>query len=87
MKTSMSMHVSLNGTAAGVGERKAGIGRTVRRAAALASAWLETCRDYYEAATIYEQLSGLSDAELRRRGLSRTTLASEIVKACDRTNP
>jgi hypothetical protein len=79
--------VSLNGTAAGLNGGRAGIGHAVRRTAAWASAWIETCTDYYWAAAIYERLSGLSDAELRRRGLSRTTLASEIVKACDRTNP
>jgi len=44
----------------------------------------ETCADYYAAATLYDQLSGLSDAELHRRGLSRDTLARDITGACDR---
>jgi hypothetical protein len=86
MNTSRSTDVSLNGTAASLDGGKAGIGRTVTWAAAHASAWIETCRDYYKAAAVYEQLSGLSDAELRRRGLSRATLASDIVRACDRAN-
>lgn len=86
MNTSRSTDVSLNGTAAGLDGGKAGIGHTVGWAAAHASAWIETCRDYYKAAAVYEQLSGLSDAELRRRGLSRATLASDIVRACDRAN-
>jgi hypothetical protein len=46
--------------------------------------WVETCADYYAAAAMYEQLSGLSDAELMHRGLSRGTLAQDICAACDR---
>jgi hypothetical protein len=33
---------------------------------------------------MYEQLAALSDAELRRRGLSRTSLAHDVRAACDR---
>ena len=46
--------------------------------------WANTCADYYAAATMYEQLSALSDAELSRRGLSRATLARDVCAACDR---
>ena len=46
---------------------------------AKAAVWFRTCADYYHAAAAYEQLSGLSDAELRRRGLSRETLARDVV--------
>src|SRR5262249_11966043 len=46
--------------------------------------WADTCADYYAAAARYEQLSALSDAELRRRGLSRATLARDVRAACDR---
>jgi hypothetical protein len=50
--------------------------------------WVDTCADHYAAAAIYEQLSALSDAELMRRGLSRSTLASDVRDACDRvSNP
>jgi hypothetical protein len=48
------------------------------------SACIATCADYYEAATLYDELSGLSEAELCRRGLSRATLGWEIAQACDR---
>jgi hypothetical protein len=41
------------------------------------------CADYYAAAALYERLSGLSDAELHRRGLSRATLARDVRLACD----
>ena len=41
--------------------------------------WAETCADYYAAAANYEQLSVLSDAELARRGLSRATLARDVM--------
>ena len=47
--------------------------------------WIETCADYWAAAAIYEQLSALSDAELARRGLSRTTLGQDVRTACDRS--
>ncbi len=48
--------------------------------------WITTAADYYAAAGVYEQLSGLSDAEFQRRGLSRATLAWDISQACDRAN-
>ena len=51
-----------------------------RRIAAFAS----TCADYTAAAGLYEQLRGLSDAELQRRGLSRATLARDVCETCDR---
>ena len=47
------------------------------------SAWASACADYYSAAALYDELRGLSDAELRRRGLSRDTLARDACKACD----
>jgi hypothetical protein len=40
--------------------------------------------DYYAAAARYEELSRLSDAELRRRGLSRATLARDVLAAWNR---
>ena len=49
------------------------------------AAWVGTCADYYQAAALYDELSGLSDAELRRRGLSRATLAFDLSRSCDRT--
>jgi hypothetical protein len=42
---------------------------------------ITTAADHYAAANIYEQLSRLSDAELSRRGLSRDTLARDIVES------
>ena len=33
--------------------------------------WVRTCADYHAAAAMYEQRSGLCDAELQRRGLLR----------------
>src|SRR5262245_27875716 len=49
------------------------------------TAWAETCADYYAAAAMYEHLSGMSDAELARRGLSRATLAHDVRTECDRS--
>jgi hypothetical protein len=52
------------------------------------SRWLadffRTAADYYAAAATYEQLSHLSNAELRRRGLNRTTLARDVCRASER---
>jgi hypothetical protein len=45
--------------------------------------WISATADYYAAAEIYKQLSRLSDVELRRRGLSRATLAQNVFAACD----
>jgi hypothetical protein len=47
------------------------------------SAWASTCADYYSAAAVHDELRGLSDAELQRRGLSRDTLARDVCQACD----
>jgi hypothetical protein len=47
------------------------------------AAWIETCVAYYKAAALYDQLSGLSDTELHRRGLSRDTLARDVCDACE----
>jgi hypothetical protein len=42
------------------------------------TAWARGCADSYAAAAAYEQLSRLSDAELRRRELSRDILARDL---------
>ncbi len=42
------------------------------------TAWAEACADSYAASAAYENLSRLSDAELRRRGLSRENLARDV---------
>jgi hypothetical protein len=45
--------------------------------------WLSTCADYHTASAMYEQLSGLSDAKLRRRGFTRENLTRDVCAACD----
>jgi hypothetical protein len=47
--------------------------------------WIGRAADAYAAAAMYTQLSGLSDAELHRRGLSRASLAHDIAGHCSRT--
>jgi hypothetical protein len=56
-----------------------------RSLAQWAAGWITTAVAYHEAAAMYEQLSKLSDAELRRRGLSRATLARDVCDACGST--
>ena len=46
--------------------------------------WMMVCADSYAAWAIYHDLSRLSDAELRRRGLRRDTLAREAFEFCER---
>ena len=46
--------------------------------------WLAACRRYYTASTNYEELSRLSDAELKRRGLNRRTLGQDVCERNDR---
>ena len=57
--------------------RKADARRRFARLEAFAAGlttWLAVGRHYYAASARYEDLSRLSDAELERRGLERTTL-------------
>jgi hypothetical protein len=48
---------------------------------------IKVMADHYAAAVRYEQLSRLSSAELQRRGLSRATLARDVLAACDHPPP
>jgi hypothetical protein len=45
--------------------------------------YIDMMADFYAAATLYDELSKLSDAELHRRGLSRDSLAREVGAGCD----
>ena len=59
------------------------VSRWARGTLAKMGAWLATCADYHAAAGMYEELSRLSDAELKRRGLSRDTLARDVCESAD----
>jgi hypothetical protein len=48
------------------------------------TAWAEACADSYAASAMYEDLSRLSDAELRRRGLNRESLVRDVFMFCGR---
>jgi len=47
---------------------------------------IKVMAEHYTAAAKYEELSRLSDAELKRRGLSRENLARAVRDACDRSS-
>jgi hypothetical protein len=66
-------------------ETAASPSRSIKSLARFLITWVNACADYYAAASMYEQLSKLSNAELRRRGLSRDTLARDVCQSCDRT--
>ena len=77
-------HVS-NVDAVSPSETAASLSSSIKSLARFFIAWVNACADYYAAASMYEQLSKLSNAELHRRGLSRDTLAREVFRSCDRT--
>ena len=47
-------------------------------------AWLKKCADDYSDAVVYENLSRLSDAELKHRELSRDMLARDVGRCLGR---
>lgn len=47
-------------------------------------AWVKRCADHYAAAAVYEELSRLSDAQLKHRGLSRDVLVRDLNAFRDR---
>ena len=57
---------------------------SLRRLLTHARDWLRTCADSYAAACAYEDLRHLSNAELSRRGLSRETLAADLLRSHER---
>ena len=50
----------------------------LQAATARLCAWVESCADTYAAAALYGEPGRFSDAELRRRGLARETLARDV---------
>jgi hypothetical protein len=58
--------------------------RLLARVCQAIGTWVETAADYHAAAATYDALRALSDAELSRRGLSRSTLARDVCAGYDR---
>ena len=52
--------------------------RHAKAVVAWMSAWVSARANAFAAAALYEHLSKLSDAQLHRRGLSRSTLARDV---------
>jgi hypothetical protein len=63
------------------------VNRIFRSIRGRVSVWATTGADYFAAAGAYQDLSRLSDQELHRRGLSRTTLARDVCRAFDSSQP
>jgi hypothetical protein len=57
------------------------LGRLAKALATRISAWATARADRIGAELLYQELSKLSDAELRQRGLSRATLARDVCEA------
>lgn len=75
----MNMHESFAlseamASSAGAPARTSGLGLALIKLAA----WLKDCGGHYAAAAAYEELSRLSDTQLRHRGLSRDILARDL---------
>ena len=66
-------------------ETAASLSRWMKLFAQRMKTWVGTCANYYEAASLYDELRRLSDAELSKRGLSRDTVARDVCQACDRS--
>ena len=48
--------------------------------------WVRTGTDYYMAAARYEELASLANVELACLGFSRSTLARDLIRACERSS-
>jgi hypothetical protein len=59
--------------------RRLGLASRITSIAKWVRDYLEEMADLYAAVAMYEQLRRLSDAELRRRGLTRENLASHVL--------
>jgi hypothetical protein len=68
------------GTTTGSSLASTAVARHLRMAAAKVVEWIEVVAACYAAAALYKQLSRLSDAELKRRELSRASLAQDVAK-------
>jgi hypothetical protein len=77
-------HLVVAGDGAGEPSKLTSVG-VVKSILTRITAWGAICADYWEAAATYEQLAGLSDAGLHRRGLSRETLARDVSETSDRS--
>jgi hypothetical protein len=75
------MRLSLD-TGECLGTQRPSIGALLAGLMAHLVASIKICADYHKAAAMYEHLSKLGGAELRRRGLSHATLARDVCAAC-----
>jgi hypothetical protein len=82
----MTFHEQVLGAEAAASNAESSLSNFVKSLTKGVVAWMQSCADYWAAAALYDSLRGLSDTELRRRGLSRDTLARDICQSCDRTS-
>jgi hypothetical protein len=81
----MAISEHFSGVDVSTTETTASLSSSIKSLARFLVTWANSCADYYAAASMYEQLSRLSNAELHKRGLSRDTLARDLCQSCDRT--
>jgi hypothetical protein len=77
----MQSNTNLQATGSPIGGALSWSHDEARRLGARILALLTTCADSYAAATLYQELSRLSDAELERRGMPRGVLHRHIFQA------
>ena len=80
----MRSHTHLQATGSPIGWALSWSHDEARRFGAGILAFLTTCADSCAAATLYQELSRLSDAELERRGIPRGDLHQQIFRAVTR---
>ena len=79
--SAMTTHEASCPTATSAGERAASLFTLVRSLTKGIASWVQSTADRWEAAALYDALRGLSDAELHKRGLSRDTLAGDVLRS------
>jgi hypothetical protein len=81
----MTFHDQVLGHEAVTGEAAGSMFNSVKSLTKSIASWVQDCADHWAAAALYDSLRGLSDTELHRRGLSRDTLARDVLQSGDHT--
>ena len=79
----MSFYEQVFGQEAVAREAAASLSNSVKSLTKGIVSWIQTTADLWAAAALYDELRRLSDAELHRRGLSRDTLARDVLRSSD----
>ena len=79
----MTTHEASCPTSTSAGETAASLFNSVKSLTKGIASWVQSTADLWAAAALYDALRRLSDAELRKRGFSRDTLARDLFPSGD----